>query len=76
MGIQRHCFFDSPQGCIELTQMDIAEAVGLSQGSVSDLMSRKVKTTEYGRGLRILAAHKAAMRRAASRAAETTEDAV
>jgi predicted XRE-type DNA-binding protein len=47
-----------------MKQAEIAKAVGLSQGSVSDLMNGNVKTTEYSRGLRILAAHRAAMKRA------------
>lgn len=46
-----------------MKQAEIADAVGLSQASVSDLMNGKVKTTEYSRGLRILSAHKAAMKR-------------
>jgi antitoxin component HigA of HigAB toxin-antitoxin module len=46
-----------------MKQSEIAEAVGLSQASVSELMNEKVKTTEYSRGLRILAAHRAAMKR-------------
>ena len=52
-----------------MKQAEIAEAVGLSQASVSDLMSGKVKTTEYSRGLRILSAHKAAMKRKPAQAA-------
>lgn len=46
-----------------MKQAEIADAVGLSQASVSDLMNGKVKTTEYSRGLRILSAHKSAMKR-------------
>lgn len=46
-----------------MKQAEIAESVGLSQASVSELMSGKVKTTEYSRGLRIIAAHRLAMRR-------------
>jgi predicted XRE-type DNA-binding protein len=46
-----------------LKQAEIAEAIGLSQASVSELISGKVKTTEYSRGLRIIAAHRLAMRR-------------
>lgn len=53
-----------------MTQTHIAEAVGLSQASVSDLLNSKVKTTEFSRGLRIIAAHKSAMRRKAKPAAE------
>lgn len=51
-----------------MTQAEIAGAVGLSQASVSDLMNGEVKTTEYSRGLRILAAHKAAMKRKPAKA--------
>lgn len=46
-----------------MKQAEIADAIGLSQASVSDLMNGKVKTTEYSRGLRIIAAHRLAMRR-------------
>jgi predicted XRE-type DNA-binding protein len=46
-----------------MKQAEIAKAVGLSQGSVSDLMNGNVKTTEYSRGLRIIAAHRLAMKR-------------
>lgn len=52
-----------------MTQAEIAVAVGLSQASVSDLMNGEVKTTEYSRGLRILAAHKAAMKRKVTKVA-------
>jgi len=46
-----------------MTQMEIAAAVRLSQATVSDLMNKPNKTTEYSNGLRIIAAHKVAMRR-------------
>jgi predicted transcriptional regulator len=47
-----------------MTQREVAAAVGLSSPSVSNVISGKVKTTEYTRGLRILDAHKTAIRRA------------
>jgi predicted transcriptional regulator len=47
-----------------MTQAQIAEAVKLSQASVSDLINGEVKTTEYTRGLRILHAHRQAMKAA------------
>lgn len=50
-----------------MTQKQIAEAVGMSQASISDLLRGEVKTTEYARGLRIIAAHRAAMKSAAKR---------
>lgn len=46
-----------------MTQAAIAEAVGLTQATVSVLMNKPGTTTEYSNGLRILAAHKAAMKR-------------
>ncbi len=52
-----------------MTQTEIAAAVQLSQASVSDLISGVVKSTEYTRGLRILAAHRAAMKRKPAKAA-------
>ena len=55
---------------VPMTQAEIAEAVQLSQPSVSDLMRGKVKTTEFTRGVRILAAHRAAMRRRSKSPAE------
>lgn len=45
-----------------MTQAEIAAAVRLSQATVSDMLSGKIKTTEYSRGLRILAAHRKAKR--------------
>lgn len=47
-----------------MSQREIAAAVGLSSPSVCNVISGKVKTTEYTRGVRILSAHKAALRRA------------
>lgn len=47
-----------------MSQAQVANAVRLSQPSVSDLINGHVKATEYTRGLRILFAHKEAMRRA------------
>ena len=47
-----------------MSQREVAAAVGLSSPSVSNVLSGKVKTTEYTRGLRILTAHKAALKRA------------
>lgn len=47
-----------------MTQVQIAAELKLTQASVSELLHGKVKSTEYSRGLRILAAHKAALKRA------------
>jgi predicted transcriptional regulator len=55
---------------VPMTQAEIADAVKLSQPSVSDLMSGKVKTTEFSRGQRIIAAHRSAMRRKVAAKAE------
>lgn len=46
-----------------MTQPEIAKAVRLSQATVSVLMNKPGTTTEYSNGLRIIAAHKAAMKR-------------
>ena len=54
---------------LPMTQAEIAGAVKLSQPSVSDLLSGKVKTTEFSRGQRIIEAHRAAMRRKSARRA-------
>lgn len=53
-----------------MTQAEVGEAVGLSQASVSEMLNGKVSTTDYVRGLRILAAHRAVMRKAKRATAE------
>ena len=55
-----------------MSQAQVAKAVDLSQPSVSDLINGHVKATEYTRGLRILQAHKEAIRRAKRKPAKTT----
>ena len=55
-----------------MSQSQVAEAVRLSQPSVSDLINGHVKATEYTRGLRILYAHKEAMRRAKRKPSKAT----
>jgi predicted transcriptional regulator len=55
-----------------MTQREVAAAVGLSSPSVSNVLSGKVKTTEYTRGLRILDAHKTALRRAKRKSTKAT----
>jgi predicted transcriptional regulator len=52
-----------------MTQTEIAVAVGLSQATVSEMISGDIKTTEYTKGLKIIAAHKAAMKRKPAQAA-------
>lgn len=47
-----------------MTQAEVGEAVGLSQASVSEMLRGFIKTTDYKRGVRIIAAHKAVMRKA------------
>jgi len=54
-----------------MTQEQIAKAVGLSQASVSDILRGVVKRTEFSRGMRILAAHRVAMRRKSAKARGT-----
>lgn len=51
-----------------MTQTEIAQAVEMSQASVSDMLAGHVTTTSYERGLRIIAAHRVAMRRRAAKA--------
>lgn len=55
-----------------MSQREVAAAVGLSSPSVSNVLSGKVKTTEYTRGLRILTAHKAALKRAKRKPSKAT----
>jgi predicted transcriptional regulator len=55
-----------------MTQREVAAAVGLSSPSVSNVIAGKVKTTEYTRGLRILDAHRTAMKRAKRAASRAT----
>lgn len=45
-----------------LSQAEIARRVGLSQPTVSNLLSGKIKTTGYGYGVKIMALHKAVTR--------------
>jgi len=52
-----------------MTQAQIAEATGMKQSSVSEYINGEYTRAEYTQGLRILAAHKAAMRKARSKAA-------
>jgi len=47
-----------------MSRVEIARAVSLSPASITNMMSGKVLATEYANGIRILAAHKAAMRKA------------
>ena len=44
-----------------MSRVAIARAVGLSPASVTNMLNGKVRSTEYSNGLRILAAHKAAI---------------
>jgi hypothetical protein len=46
-----------------MSRVEIARAVLLSPASITNMMIGKVKATEYANGVRILAAHKAAMRK-------------
>ena len=45
------------------TQAEIAAALGLSQASVSDLISGEIKSTQYAIGLKIFALHRAISKR-------------
>ena len=47
-----------------MTQAEIATAVGLTQASVSERLSKESTVAEYATGLRILAAHREARKRA------------
>ena len=52
-----------------MSRAEIARAVGLSPASITNMMTGKVRATEYANGVRILAAHRAAIRNGAAKAA-------